>query len=71
MLLGGNSPERSIKIDRKSILEALRKLNYDVRIIDPAYGLNQPDDEERYFSEEDYTGTVKQELYRCDQLTYV
>jgi len=56
LLLGGNSPEREVsKSTGKSILEALRKLNYDVRIIDPAYGLKQPDDEERYFSEEDYT----------------
>jgi D-alanine-D-alanine ligase len=56
LLLGGTSEEREVsKNTGKSILTALRSLNYKVKVIDPAYGLNQPKDENKYFDEDDYT----------------
>ena len=51
LLVGGTSPEREVsKMSGKGILKALKKLGYPVLIVDPAYGLNQPKDEESYFS---------------------
>lgn len=56
LLLGGVSPEREVsKATGKSILQALRQLNYQVKIIDPAYGLNQPEDENKFFESENYS----------------
>lgn len=55
LILGGTSPEREVsKATGKSILTALRSLNYKVKVIDPAYGLNQPKNEEDYFGKTDY-----------------
>jgi len=56
LLLGGVSPEREVsKSTGKSILQALRQLNYKVKVIDPAYGLNQPEDENKFFENENYS----------------
>ncbi len=56
LLLGGVSPEREVsKATGKSILQALRQLNYKVKVIDPAYGLNQPEDENKFFESENYS----------------
>jgi len=56
LLLGGVSPEREVsKATGNSILQALRQLNYKVKIIDPAYGLNQPDEENKFFESENYS----------------
>lgn len=55
LLVGGNSTERIIsKRSSKSIYQALVKLGYDVTLIDPAYGINQLDEAEKYFEEIDY-----------------
>lgn len=55
LLVGGSSTERIIsKRSSKSIYEALVKLGYDVALIDPAYGKNQPDVIKKFFSEEDF-----------------
>lgn len=56
LLLGGTSPEREVsKSTGKSIYQALINLNYEVVLLDPAYGINQPFDVEDFFSEEDFT----------------
>jgi len=56
LLLGGVSPEREVsKSTGKSILQALRQLNYKVKVIDPAYGLDQPEDENKFFESENYS----------------
>ncbi|MEW6702205.1 MAG: D-alanine--D-alanine ligase [Bacteroidota bacterium] len=56
LLLGGTSPEKEIsKLSGKSILKALHELGYKVKVIDPAYGLNQPKEEEKFFDEKDFT----------------
>ncbi len=56
LLVGGTSPEREVsKNTGKSILKALHDLDYKVKVIDPAFGLNQPKEIEKFFEEKDYT----------------
>jgi D-alanine-D-alanine ligase len=56
LLVGGTSPERAVsKMSGKGIHQALMNLQYPTKIIDPAYGLNQPIKEEDFFSEKDYS----------------
>ena len=56
LLLGGTSPEREVsKSTGKSVYQALLNLGYEVVILDPAYGINQPFEVEDYFREEDYS----------------
>jgi D-alanine-D-alanine ligase len=55
LLVGGTSPEREVsKSSGSSVLKALRDLGYKVKVVDPAYGLNQPQDERKFFSKENY-----------------
>jgi len=50
LLCGGISPERDISLaSGNNVARALRSKGYDVCVIDPAYGLEQPD-EEKIFS---------------------
>lgn len=63
LLLGGTSSEREVsKASGKSIFKALKSLGYDVLLMDPAYGENQPKDEEAYFAKED-SGELSNENY--------
>jgi D-alanine-D-alanine ligase len=56
LLVGGTSPEREVsKSSGKSIYSKLSEMNYRVKLIDPAYGLNQPKNEEDFFSEKNYS----------------
>ena len=56
LLVGGTSPEREVsKMSGKGVLGALKSLQYPIVIIDPAYGLNQPKEEEKFFLEKDYS----------------
>jgi len=56
LLLGGTSPERAVsKKTSLSILNALRELGHTVIPLDPAYGLNQPLNENDFFSDTDFT----------------
>lgn len=56
LLLGGTSPEREVsKSTGKSVYQAMQNLGYDVVVIDPAYGINQPFDVEDYFSKKDFS----------------
>lgn len=56
LLVGGSSPERPVsKATGKSVLTALTNLGYKIKIIDPAYGLNQPKEVESFFDEKDFT----------------
>ncbi len=55
LLLGGTSPEREVsKSTGKSVYQALQNLDYDIIVMDPAYGINQPFEVEDYFNENDY-----------------
>ena len=56
LLVGGTSPEREVsKNTGKSVYKALNDLGYKVKVIDPAFGLNQPEEVEKYFGEKDFT----------------
>ena len=56
LLLGGTSPEKEVsKSSSKSIMKALFDLGYKVKLINPAYGLNQPKTEDKYFEQKEYT----------------
>jgi D-alanine-D-alanine ligase len=56
LLLGGTSPEREVsKSTGKSVYQALLNLEYEVILLDPAYGINQPLEVADYFAENDYT----------------
>ena len=56
LLVGGTSPEREVsKNTGKSVYRALLNLGYIVKVIDPAFGLNQPLDIEKVFDAKDYT----------------
>ncbi|HED07544.1 MAG TPA: D-alanine--D-alanine ligase [Ignavibacteria bacterium] len=56
LLVGGASPEREVSKDSsRSIYNALINLGYDVKLIDPAYGENQPDEIEGFFAEKEYS----------------
>jgi len=55
LLVGGTSPEREVsKSSGRGVIQALKSLKYPTVIIDPAYGLNQPKEEELFFAEKDY-----------------
>ncbi len=63
LLLGGISPEREVsKESGKSIYNALVPLGYDVKIIDPGYGLNQPENYDDYFTAEDFSEVRKENV---------
>ena len=56
LLVGGTSPEREVsKMSGQGVLQALKALQYPTTIIDPAYGMNQPKEEEQFFLEKDFT----------------
>ena len=55
LLVGGTSPEREIsKLSSSSIYKALVSLGYPTKLIDPAYGKNQPENPEDFFTEKDH-----------------
>ncbi len=63
ILLGGTSPERAVsKESGKSIYYAIKELGYNVILVDPAYGLEQPEKVEDYFSNCE-CGTISNENY--------
>ena len=56
LLLGGSSSERAVsKSSGLSIYKALINLGYETKLIDPAYGKNQPKETDAFFSEKDFS----------------
>ena len=56
LLLGGSSSERAVsKSSSLSIYKALISLGYETKLIDPAYGKNQPKETDAFFSEKDFS----------------
>lgn len=56
VLVGGTSPEREVsKESSKAIANAVTELGYKLKLIDPAYGTNQPKENELFFAEENFT----------------
>ncbi len=66
LVLGGTSPERDVsKSSGKSIYDALKSLGYEIKLIDPAYGINQPDDEDKFFHKEDFSKISNYNYLKC------
>ncbi len=66
LIVGGASAEREVsKSTGKNIYEALLNLNYQVKVIDPAYGINQPEEVEKIFSEKDFSEINTQNYVSC------
>lgn len=64
LLVGGASPEREVsKESSKAVYEALIKLDYKVKIIDPSYGQEQPVNIEDYFLANKDFADVSSEKY--------
>ncbi len=56
LLLGGTSPEKEVsKSSSAAIYKALQSLGHNVKLINPAYGINQPKDENDFFNEKEFT----------------
>ena len=56
LFVGGISSERDVsKASGKAIYGAIKSLGYQCTLIDPAYGVNQPKEEEKFFDEKDYS----------------
>ena len=56
LLVGGYSPERDVSKDSsRSIYKALINLGYNVKLIDPAYGKNQPSEIEDFFAKKEFS----------------
>ncbi len=56
LLVGGISPEREVsKSSGENVYNALVKLGYDVTVVDPAYGDNQPKENRLFFESTDYS----------------
>jgi D-alanine-D-alanine ligase len=61
VFVGGTSPEREVsKSSGKAIYQALNSLGLNCTLIDPAYGTNQPETDEEFFSAKDF-GDIKNE----------
>lgn len=55
LLLGGSSSEREVsKSSGLSIYNALNQLGYETKLIDPAYGINQPGEPAAFFDKKDF-----------------
>ncbi|HMU42419.1 MAG TPA: D-alanine--D-alanine ligase [Ignavibacteriaceae bacterium] len=56
LLLGGTSPEKEVsKSSAASVYKALLALGYRVKLINPAYGINQPLRTEDFFAEQEFS----------------
>jgi D-alanine-D-alanine ligase len=56
LFVGGTSPEREVsKASGKAIYGAIKSLGYPCILIDPAFGTDQPKEEEKFFNKKDYT----------------
>lgn len=64
LLLGGASSEREVsKLSSQSILNSIKNLGYEYKLIDPAYGNNQPSNEEDFFGKDVAEVSAKNYLY--------
>jgi len=65
VFVGGTSPEREVsKSSGKAIYQAINELGYKCSLIDPAYGTNQPDKEEKFFHTDDYSDIKNENIIK-------
>jgi D-alanine-D-alanine ligase len=66
VFIGGTSPEREVsKSSGKAIYQAIKSLGYNCILIDPAYGTNQPETDEEFFSEKDFDEVTNDNLIKA------
>ncbi len=54
LLLGGTSPEKTVsKHSAASVYNAIMALGHECKLINPAYGINQPENPEDFFKDEE------------------
>ncbi|MFH0735119.1 MAG: D-alanine--D-alanine ligase [bacterium] len=69
LLVGGISPEREVsKSSGENVYNALLKLDYNVTIIDPAYGENQPKDNLQFFCDKDFAPISRENYIKAINL---
>ena len=80
LLLGGTSPEKEVsKSSAASIYLALKSLGYETVLINPAYGNNQPENEDDFFNKKDdnlisnrnYVEAVNSKLFDDIDLAFI
>ncbi|MFC2094584.1 D-alanine--D-alanine ligase [Bacteroidota bacterium] len=65
LFVGGTSPEREVsKSSGKAIHQAIKSLGYNCTLIDPAYGTNQPETDEEFFSAKDFGEITNENLIK-------
>ena len=66
VFIGGTSPEREVsKSSGKAIYQALNSLGYNCTLIDPAYGTDQPEINEEFFSAKDFAEIKNENLIKA------
>ena len=80
LLLGGTSPEKEVsKSSAASIYLALKNLGYETVLVNPAYGTNQPQNEDDFFNKKDdnlisnrnYVEAVNSKLFDDIDLAFI
>jgi len=65
LFVGGTSPEREVsKSSGKAIYQAIKSLGYNCTLIDPAYGTDQPETDEKFFSAKDFVEITNENLIK-------
>jgi len=65
VFIGGTSPEREVsKSSGQAIYKAINELGYNFTLIDPAYGTDQPDKEEKFFSKDDHINIKNENILK-------
>jgi len=65
VFIGGTSPEREVsKSSGQAIYKAINELGYNCTLIDPAYGTDQPDKEEKFFSKDDHINIKNENILK-------
>ncbi len=80
LLLGGTSPEKEVsKSSAASIYLALKNLGYETVLVNPAYGINQPKNDNDFFNKKDdnlisnrnYVEAVNSKLFDDIDLAFI
>jgi len=80
LLLGGTSPEKTVsKHSSASVYNAIKSLGHDCKLINPAYGIFQPEKPEDFFKDEDdfeisdsnYLETINSKLFDEVDLAFI
>lgn len=80
LLLGGTSPEKVVsKHSSASIYQAIKSLGYECKLINPAYGVKQPDKDEDFFNDQErfdisdinYIETINSDLLDGIDLVFI